>query len=251
MTNIHTVRTIVIFGATSAIAQDVAKLYALERAEFFLVARHSERLAIVAKDLEVRGAARVETCTADLGDLATHDAIIEKIAHVFPRLDLVFVAHGHMGDAKAGEADASVAEEILRVNLISVVSLLTPLANRLEHQRQGTIAVIGSVAGDRGRQSNYLYGAAKSGLAAYLQGLRNRLFACGVHVLTIKPGYVDTPLVAHIPKNALFATPERVARDIKHAIEKRRDILYTPWFWRFIMLIVKTVPECVFKRLKV
>ena len=125
-----------------------------------------------------------------------------------------------------------------------------PLANRFEQSRGGCIAVISSVAGDRGRQSNYVYGSAKGGLDRFLQGLRNRLYRAGVAVVTIKPGFVDTPMTAALPKNALYASPRQVARGVYRAIEARRSVVYLPWFWRPIMLLIKLLPESVFKRLR-
>jgi len=128
--------------------------------------------------------------------------------------------------------------------------LLTLLANRFEAQRHGTLAVIGSVAGDRGRQSNYVYGTAKGALAIFLQGLRNRLHPAGVRVLTVKPGFVDTPMTASFKKGPLWAAPEAVAAAIVAAVERGRDVIYTPWFWWGIMTLIKLVPERVFKKLK-
>jgi len=136
------------------------------------------------------------------------------------------------------------------INFLSVVSLLTPIANRFEENKRGTIAVISSVAGDRGRQSNYVYGAAKSGLDAFLQGLRNRRSKADVHVLTIKPGFVDTPMTAHIPERGpLWAQPEDVAKGIVSAIEKQKYVVYLPRFWSLIMLIIRSIPERIFKKL--
>jgi decaprenylphospho-beta-D-erythro-pentofuranosid-2-ulose 2-reductase len=136
------------------------------------------------------------------------------------------------------------------VNFNSTVAMLTLLANRFEAQGHGCIAVISSVAGDRGRQSNYLYGATKGGLNVFLQGLRNRLFRSGVTVVTLKPGFVDTPMTARTPKNALFASPATAGRAIHRAIETGRDVAYIPAFWRLILLVVKSIPESIFKRLR-
>jgi short-subunit dehydrogenase len=135
-------------------------------------------------------------------------------------------------------------------NCISVISLLTHLANYFEKQRSGCVAVITSVAGDRGRQSNYVYGAAKGAVNIFLQGMRNRLSKVGVTVLTIKPGLVDTPMTAGLPKNFLFADPAVVGTRIFNAIMRGKEIVYVPWFWRWIMLIIRTIPESVFKRMK-
>jgi len=136
------------------------------------------------------------------------------------------------------------------VNFTSAVALLTPLANRFETARAGCIAVISSVAGDRGRQSNYVYGCAKGGLDRFLEGLRNRLFRSGVAVITLKPGFVDTPMTAGMRQGPLFASARRAGRAVHRAIERRRDVAYIPWFWRPIMAIIRALPEPVFKRLR-
>ena len=151
---------------------------------------------------------------------------------------------------KTGEQDYAYTEQALRTNFLSVVSLLTPIANQLEKQHYGCIAVISSVAGDRGRQSNYVYGAAKGALTIFLQGLRNRLQAANVCVLTIKPGFVDTPMTADLKKGALWAKPESVAKGIYRAIKRRKNSVYLPWFWWPIMMVIRHIPEPIFKRLK-
>jgi len=162
----------------------------------------------------------------------------------------VLIAYGVLGDQKACEQDFVVTEHLLRTNFLSVVSLLT-LLDRFERQRYGCIAVITSVAGDRGRQSNYVYGTAKGAISVFLQGLRNRLHSANVCVLNIKPGFVDTPMTAGIArKGFLWAQPETIAQGIYQAIEKRKSTVYLPGFWRLIMLVLRHIPESIFKRLK-
>lgn len=241
---------ILIVGATSAIAVETARVYAARGARLFLAARHPDRLAAVAADLRVRGAAAVETAVLDATDHARCEEVVEAAWAAFGGLDVALVAHGVLPDQARAEASASEALRAIDVNFGSVVALLTPLANRFEAARAGCIAVISSVAGDRGRQSNYVYGAAKGGLDRFLQGLRNRLHRAGVAVITIKPGFVDTPMSADLPKNALFASARRVGRAVHRAIEARRAVVYVPWFWRPIMLVVTSLPEAVFKRLR-
>jgi decaprenylphospho-beta-D-erythro-pentofuranosid-2-ulose 2-reductase len=162
----------------------------------------------------------------------------------------VLIAHGTLPDQRRCEESVAETLAALEVNLTATIALLTLLANRFEAARQGCIAVITSVAGDRGRQSNYVYGAAKGGVERFLQGLRNRLFRSGVAVITIKPGFVDTPMTAGVVKNALFASPRRVGRAIYRAIEARRRVVYIPWFWRPIMFLVTALPESIFQRLR-
>ncbi len=242
-------KRMLIVGATSAIAQATARLYAAEGARLFLLARDPERLAVVAADLEARGADRVVSDTLDVLDYDRHPALAAQAEQALEGLDLVLIAHGTLPDQAACERDFALARRELEVNGISVISLLTHLANHFEARGGGTLAVISSVAGDRGRQSNYLYGTAKGAVSLFLQGLRNRLHKAGVDVLTIKPGFVDTPMTRAFDKGPLWASPERVARDIRRAIERRRDVVYTPFFWRYIMWIIRAIPEPLFKRL--
>jgi short-subunit dehydrogenase len=240
---------IVIFGATSAIAQEVARLWAARGAALYLVGRNADRLASVAGDLRVRGAASVEVEARDLSHTEDHEAVVERAAQTLGGLDVALIAHGSLGDQSASEQDFVQAEQELRVNFLSAASLLSHLANHFEAQRAGTLAVISSVAGDRGRASNYVYGAAKAGLTAFTSGLRNRLQRSGVAVVTIKPGFVDTPMTAHVPKGPLFVPPAVVAKGIVRAIDKRKDVVYLPWFWGPIMWIIRSIPERIFKRL--
>ncbi|MBI1833582.1 MAG: SDR family oxidoreductase [Candidatus Andersenbacteria bacterium] len=245
-------KTIVVFGAASAIAQASARLWAEEKPRFVLIDRSVDRLKIVAEDLRTRGATDVKTITTDLSLLEKHEDIVQQI-HTTP-VAIYLVAYGTLGNQKAGEKDFAVARQELTTNFISVASLLTEIINDLSIKKATsptTIAVISSVAGDRGRQSNYIYGTAKAALTSWLSGLRNRLVKehPHIHIVTIKPGQVDTPMTADFKKGLLWAKPEDVARDIVHAIHKKRDVTYTPWFWRYIMLIIKLIPERIFKRL--
>ena len=243
-------RKVLIIGATSAIAQATAKLFAQKHHALFLVGRNTDKLESIAADLKVWGAHQVDYITLDLNECDKHPAMLEQVYASLEGLDTVLIAHGILDDQKAGEQDYAKAEQALRTNFLSVVSLLTPIANRLEKQRYGCIAVISSVAGDRGRQSNYIYGTAKGALSLFLQGLRNRLHPANVCVLTIKPGFVDTPMTTDFKKGALWAKPEAIARGIYRAIEKRKNSVYLPWFWAPIMMIIRCLPEPIFKRMK-
>jgi len=239
-----------IIGATSAIAQVTAKLFAQQHDALFLVGRDADKLEALAADLKVRGAYQVDYTAVDLNEFDKHPSMLEQACASLEGLDTVLVAHGTLDEQKACEQDFAQTEQALRTNFLSVVSLLTPIANRLEKQRYGCIAVLSSVAGDRGRQSNYVYGTAKGALNIFLQGLRNRLHSANVCVLTIKPGFVDTPMTADFKKGALWAKPETVADGIYRAINKRKNHVYLPWFWWFIMAIIKNIPEPIFKRMK-
>lgn len=243
---------ILVLGATSAIAQATARLWARQGHALFLLGRDTGRLSLIAADLRVRGAVSVGQARFDAGALTDHARMLdEAVAALGGTVDVALVAHGSLPDQQACERDPALALQALEVNALSVISLLTLLANRMEAQGRGSLVVIGSVAGDRGRQSNYVYGTAKAAVATFLQGLRNRLHGRGVHVLTVKPGFVDTPMTAHLPKGGpLWATPERVAAGILAALRRRADVVYLPWFWAGIMLVIRLVPERVFKKLR-
>jgi short-subunit dehydrogenase len=242
-------KNIVIVGATSAIAIACAREWAVKGARFFLVARNQERMEQVAADLTARGAASVAAHRLDIDRLDDHAAMLADCAAHMDSIDIVLVASGTLPDQAACQRDPAVAVREFHTNALSLIALLTPIANRLEAQRHGSLAVISSVAGDRGRPSNYLYGSAKAALQAFLEGLRARLFKVGVHVVDVKPGFVATPMTAGLPlPGPLVATPEKVAKDIVRAVERKKDVLYTPWFWWGIMLIIRNVPRFVFKR---
>jgi short-subunit dehydrogenase len=242
-------KRILLIGATSAIAEAVARLWAEQGNSLYLVGRDNERLQAMAADLQVRGAATAAWATLDVSCFERHASVLDAAAEALGGIDIALIAHGVLPDQKACERDVDVALHALTVNALSVISLAGQLANRLESQGSGTIAVIGSVAGDRGRQSNYVYGTGKAAVETFLHGLRNRLHRRGVAVLTIKPGFVDTPMTAATRKGALWATPTSVATGIVKAIERRADVVYLPGFWRLVMVAIRMVPETVFKRL--
>lgn len=241
-------RRILIVGATSAIAEATARLFAADGDRLCLAGRNETRLAAVAEDLRVRGAAQVETVPLDANDFMRHEIAVARSAEVMGGLDTVLIAHGMLPDQIACQASVESTLEAITTNALSYIALLTLIANRFEQQGYGTIAVISSVAGDRGRQSNYVYGTAKAAVSTFAQGLRNRLARAGVKVVTIKPGFVDTPMTAAFKKGALWASPEAVARRIHRAIARGEDVVYAPWFWRWIMIVIKAVPEAIFKK---
>lgn len=244
---------IIVLGANSGIARALCQILAARGCTLVLSGRNREELEKGAADLQVRHQATAFAETFDALDFESHPAFFERcLARLGGTLDGVVLCHGHLPDQALTQTDFAEARRTIDVNFTSAVSLLNLAANHLERQSRGWLAAISSVAGDRGRQSNYTYGAAKAGLTAYLQGLRNRLFKSGVHVLTIQPGFTDTPMTRGLlnPKSPLVASPERVARDIDRALRRRQNVLYTPWFWRPIMAIICMVPEWLFKRLK-
>jgi len=242
-------KNILIVGATSGIAGACARRWAEQGARLFLTGRQQARLDVVAQDLRVRGAAEVTTWVLDVNDHTRHPAMLEACRVALGQIDAALIAHGTLSDQALCEHDVEATMRELTTNGMSTIALLTPLASLLERQRHGTIAVLSSVAGDRGRPSNYVYGAAKAAVTTFCEGLRARLFKSGVRVLTIKPGFVDTPMTAGLVlPGPLVASPERVAADIARAIERGKDSLYTPWFWAGIMFVIRSVPGFVFKR---
>jgi short-subunit dehydrogenase len=242
-------QNILIIGATSAMAKAAARLWAQRGNRLYLLARNDVQLGLLAEDLKVRGAQQVDCAPFDAASLAQHAGYVDQAFERCGRFDVVLICHGTLPDQRACEADVSKSLQELTTNGSSVVSLLTLIANRMASQGSGTIAVITSVAGDRGRQSNYIYGAAKGMVSVFLQGLRNRLYRKGVNVLDIKPGFVDTPMTAQFTKGPLWARPDDVAADILRAIDKRRETLYTPRIWWVIMTVIRNIPEAIFKRL--
>ena len=243
---------VIVIGATSGIAEAVARRYAEQGAQLFLVARNAKKLEIISADLAARGAKDVQTFVMDANDIGLISKMLDAAWKAFGSYDVALVAHGTLPDQKRAETDILYGVDQFRTNAESVIACLSGLAANFEPQGNGVIAVIGSVAGDRGRRSNYLYGAAKAAIDTYASGLRTKLFGRGVHVLTIKPGFVFTAMTVELNLPAgLTVTASHVARDIERAITNRTNVLYTPWFWTWIMLVIRLIPESVFKRINI
>ena len=241
--------TVCVVGATSAVAQAAIRTWAQRGCALTLIARNASELARVAADARVRGAAWVTTLVGDASDGAFINESIRSMAA--PQIALI--AYGSLSDSMRADSDPAYLEQALHANFVSAAMWAQGLAERMASDNAvgGTIAVISSVAGDRGRGSNHVYGAAKAGLSAFCSGLRARMAARRVHVVTVKPGFIDSPMTAHIAKKgALWATPDAVAAGILSAIDKKRDVVYLPGFWRLIMLVITHLPEGIFKRLK-
>ncbi len=240
---------VVIFGATSAIAAEVAALHAARGDALHLVGRDPAKLAALAERL---GSApvRPQVTRADFADLDANEALVTRVLAQLGGADVALVAHGVLGDQLESERSFAEAERIIRANFTSVVSLLVPLANHFEQTRGGRLGVITSVAGERGRPRNYTYGACKGALNLYLQGVRSRLYPADVSVTTLKLGPVDTPMTVTHEKNRLFAQPAAVAADIVRAMDARRSQAFVPRVWAAIMPVVRLTPEVLFQKLR-
>lgn len=241
-------QSILIIGASSAIAESTARIYAGRGAQFFLTGRDEARLAQIAADLQVRGAVAVHTHRLDVNEFSAHEPMLRAAWQAMGGVDVALLAHGTLPDQAACAASVQLAMEEFITNGTATIALAIAIAPRLGPS--ATLAVLSSVAGDRGRASNYLYGSAKSAVTGFLSGLGQQLHSSGVNVLTIKPGFVDTPMTRSFDKGLLWVKPERIARGIVSAIDKRRAVVYLPWFWWGIMQVIKHIPEFIFRRLK-
>ena len=242
-------KKILVIGATSAIAEYCARLWAARGDALYLVARNDVRLKTVEADLKVRGASQVQSHCMDLKDIDDHAAMLDVAEAAMGNIDTVLIAHGTLSNQKACEQSVKETLAEINTNALSTISLLTHIANRFEANQAGTIAVISSVAGDRGRASNYVYGSAKAMVTTFTSGLRQRLHKFNVAVVTIKPGLVETPMTISFKKGLLWAKSAAVAALIVRAIDKRKDEVYVPAFWWVVMTIIRAIPSKVFRSL--
>lgn len=238
-----------IFGANSTIATAFCRLLAAQGWSLFLVARNSEALESLAADLQLRGASQISIAQTELCEMEKHPALVADAWDRFDGFDLALLAHGSLPSQANCENDWDQQLSEIQTNLLSQQSLLTCLAPRFEAQGSGCLAAISSVAGDRGRASNYIYGAAKAGLSCYLKGLQQRLAPAGVRVLDLRPGWVDTPMTSEFEKGLLWSRPEQVAQGILRATQKASGTVYLPAWWRPIMAIIRLLPDFVIRRL--
>lgn len=242
-------RKVLITGATSAIAQATARLLAARGDKLMLCGRNESRLQSIADDLRTLGAAQVETFVMDARDRDQHATLLATSTELLGGLDMLLLAQGTLSNQQQCQTDLDALYDEFDTNTLSVISLLTLAANQFEQQGHGSLITLSSVAGDRGRQSNYVYGSAKAAVSTFTAGLRNRLARKGVQVLTVKPGFVDTPMTAEFKKGPLWASPETIAKGIIRAVEKGHDVAYLPGFWSLIMRVIRAIPEPIFKRL--
>ncbi len=241
---------VLILGATSTIARAVAEAFAAKEVPLFLASRDHDELSRLASDLQIRYNVTTYYALFDAQDFASHPTFFQSVLQTCGKLKGVVLAVGYLGDQKKATQDFSEAETIMERNYTGPCSILNICANYFEEEKQGFIIGLSSVAGDRGRQSNYLYGSAKNGLSTYLEGLRNRLYPSKVRVITIKPGFVDTAMTFGKKGMFLVASPKEIGKKIVQSLDKSADVVYLPWFWRLIMAMICAIPERFFKRLK-
>jgi short-subunit dehydrogenase len=239
---------VLVLGGASAIAQEFCRVLAPRGAKFFLAGRNCAHLEAVAADLKVRGSGAVFSKAVDLSRVETHEQLLDRAWAGLGGVDLCLLAYGVLGDQEQAEKSFEEAHRILQTNFTSAASLILRIASRFEAQSSGALAVIGSVAGDRGRKSNFVYGTSKSALATLMQGLRHRYHGSGLCFLTVKAGMVETPMTAHLAKSPLFASARKVAEAIVKAIEKEKRAIYAPGYWRGIMFAIRNVPEAIFHK---
>jgi len=243
-------QNVLVLGATSGICQAVLQTLCADQCAFTLIARHETKLQSIAADLKVRGAKKVEVIAGDLSAVDGQAALIDRAWPKSQAFDLAIVAYGIMFEQVDCQSQSALTVQTMNVNAISRMTLCEILASRFLEQKRGTLIGISSVAGDRGRQSNYIYAASKAAFSAYLSGLRARLCKEGIHVMTVKPGIIDTPMTAHIQKRPFVVPPSIAAKYIVSGARSKRDVVYTPPIWGWIMLVIKHIPEFLFKKTK-
>lgn len=243
-------KRILIIGATSSIAEHCARIWAARGDALHLVARNEQHVQVIASDLKVRGASKVTTYVTDLNGMNKHEELLDVADDALEGVDIVLIAHGTLSNQKSCEISVHETLAEIQTNALSTISLLTIIANRFEAKKSGTICVISSVAGDRGRASNYVYGSAKAMVTTFMSGLRQRLNKFNVSVITVKPGFVDTPMTSEFKKGFLWAKPKTVAKKIVTAVDRNNIEIYVPLFWRAIIILIKAIPLQIFQKIK-
>ncbi len=241
--------SILVLGATSPIARQLAHHYAADGEAVFVSARDADEAAQLAADIRIRYQVETASAAFDATDFDAHEGFVAGVERAVGHLTVAIVAFGDMGEQATSEVDFAAARRVIEVNFTGAASVCEAVAGRMAERGAGSIVGLTSVAGDRGRQSNYFYGSAKGAFALYLQGLRNRLHKRGVHVMTVKLGFVDTRMTFGMRTGIPIAAPEQVARALVSAQRRREDTLYYPRFWRGIMGVIGVIPERLFKRL--
>lgn len=242
-------KSILIVGATSSIASEIGRLHAHTGDRIVLVARNASKLIAIQNDLKSRGAESVEFLAGDLTSVEFVRSSVESARVWLKQIDVAYICHGTLPSSDYAKGNLEVIQETVSVNVASAFSFIEEILQAMEIVGSGKMGVISSVAGDRGRKSNYLYGATKAAVSVFLEGIHHRFAFSQISITDIRPGFVDTAMTANVKKGALFASAERVARDIVAGVESGRRVLYTPPFWRVIMFVVRSIPHFIFKRL--
>lgn len=243
-------KKILIFGATSLIAEKCCKIWAKKNYELFLVGRDLDRLKIISTDLKIRYSTKINIFQSDLIEIKNHEKCFLAALKILKKFDIILLAHGSLSNEDKARNEIDYALEELELNALSFISLLILASKYLEITGGGIIALLSSVAGERGKSSNYLYGSAKSMINTYCSGMRQWYFNSNISIVTINLGFVDTPMTKNFKKNFLWSSADKVAAKIIKAIDKKRDIVYIPKFWFIILFIIKAIPENIFKRIK-
>jgi hypothetical protein len=242
------VSSVLILGASSDVAVACAREFASTGFDLYLAGRDVAAIQPLASDLHIRYNVQAKAVAFDALQFEQHEAFYQSLQ---PKPDITICVFGLLGDQPVSARDWQASKRVIDSNYTGAVSVLNAVANDYEARKSGTIVGISSVAGERGRQSNYIYGSAKAGFTAYLSGLRNRLTAAGVHVVTVKPGFIDTKMTENLklPK-PITAQPIHLAKAISKAVKKKKNVIYVLPIWRLIMLIIRNIPEGIFKKLK-
>lgn len=243
-------KNILIIGANSAIAEHYARLESTRGSRMALVGRSDRKLDSLRQDLTVRGCGACIEILMDVNDFDSHGTTFESAVGFLGQIDVILIAHGDLPQHETCIADPRLLRKALDTNGVSTILLMNQSAALLEQQGHGTLVVISSVAGDRGRASNYVYGSAKAAVTSFASGLRQSLSGKGINVLTVKPGFVDTPMTAGFKKGILWAKPERIAKGIQRGIARGQSVAYLPGFWRLIMTVINLIPEFIFRRIR-
>ncbi len=240
--------SVLLLGASSDMATAIARKFAQDKYNVILAGRETESLMDLKTDLEIRYNVKAEAVKFDANNFSEHQLFYQNLPF---NVDVTICVFGYLGNQEKAMLDWKETEKIIQTNYVGAISILNIIAEDYGKKKSGVIAGISSVAGERGRQSNYIYGSAKAGFTAYLSGLRNRFYKTGVHVITVLPGFVYTKMTADLKLPALLtATPEQVALSVKNAVENKKNIIYIKWFWRFIMMAIKFIPESMFKKMQ-
>ncbi len=243
-------KKVLIIGATSAIAEATARLWANAGHQLYLLARDEQKLITIAQDLKIRGAAQVDYAAADFDQTMKHAKLIQQSLSSLHTFDYVLIAHGYLPAAHISDHNIPLALASFHTNAVSTLSFIHFIIQQFKQQKYGTLAVITSVAGDRGRQSNPIYAAAKAAVSVFLQGLQHQFYRSNIHIIDIKPGFVDTPMTAEFKKGLLWAQPETIGQGIAQVFQQPKNCIYLPQFWRYIMLIIRWLPDFILHRTK-